>query len=373
MNRQSQSENPLTELLAERIQRSGGAMSFEEFMGVCLYEPQYGYYMSERPKLGKQGDYYTSAFVGTLMGQCAAGRMAEAARQIAAETETVTVIEWGGGDGRLASSILNELQAAHPELYRRLRWVGAESSPYHRALQWERLASHMACVADIVPPESELLDAALRRDPCLLVANELLDAFPVHRLRYAGGEWKEIYVAWKTEHSRLEEIDGPLSHRRLFPLIGDVPGAEGQIIEVGRQGLNWIRDIGRRMNRGFALLIDYGDVSSELLAPHRMNGTLVTYKRHQAGDDPYADPGQQDITAHVNFEWCMEAAKEADFRDIRLYTQKQLLVEQGILGRLQEHDGRDPFSEEARSNRAIRQLLLSDGMSELFKVLEMFK
>ncbi|HZG76967.1 MAG TPA: SAM-dependent methyltransferase, partial [Paenibacillus sp.] len=110
-----------------------------------------------------------------------------------------------------------------------------------------------------------------------------------------------------------------------------------------------------------------------LFGPHRMNGTLLAYRRHSAGENWFDAPGEQDLTAHVNFEWCAAVAAEAGFVDIAVQSQKTFLVEQGILTKLTNHDGADPFSPEARANRAIRQLLLSDGMSELFKVMTMTK
>ena len=101
--------------------------------------------------------------------------------------------------------------------------------------------------------------------------------------------------------------------------------------------------------------------------------TLLCYRNHLAFDDPYHHLGEQDITAHVNFDWCVEAAQQSGFKGIELKTQKQFMLEQGIMEWLREHDGRDPFSAVARNNRSIRQLLLSDGMSELFKVMTMHK
>lgn len=117
------------------------------------------------------------------------------------------------------------------------------------------------------------------------------------------------------------------------------------------------------------MIIDYGDVSDELFAAYRMRGTLMCYHHHRANDNPYESPGEQDITAHVNFSELIYAARNLGFREIQYMTQKQFLIEAGIMDLLQEHSNRDPFSPEAKKNRSIRQLLMSDQMSELFKVL----
>lgn len=361
----------LHDILKERIRAGGGAISFEEYMECCLYEPGAGYYMREQRKLGKEGDYYTSAFIGEVMGQCIAAKLAEAFRRF--DSEAVTIIEWGGGDGRLASHILDELGKAYPEMYSRVRWIGAEFSPYHRKLQEERLARHQCRLEGIVAPDESLVRAALESRTCLLVANELLDAFPIQRLRWIQGAWREVLVAWDDQAGRFQEVTGGMPEGNVASWLAGISGTEGQYIEVNRRAREWIGAVGRKMREGLMLLIDYGGTTEELITPQRMRGTLMTYRGHRANDDAYEAPGEKDITSHVNFDWCIEAGREAGFCEIHFVTQKQFLVEQGVLNRLQRHDGTDPFSEAARNNRAIRQLLLSDGMSELFKVLEMYK
>jgi SAM-dependent MidA family methyltransferase len=121
------------------------------------------------------------------------------------------------------------------------------------------------------------------------------------------------------------------------------------------------------------ITIDYGDRSGELYAEHRMNGTLLCYRDHRAYDDPYAFPGEQDITSHVNFDACIRTGEQTGITDWTYKSQKQFLVDAGILDRLANTATLDPFSQAARNNRMIRQLLLSDGMSELFKVLVQYK
>lgn len=366
----------LEKRIANRIAAAGGRIPFAEYMSLCLYEPELGYYQRPSTKLGKAGDFYTSAHIGAVMGQCIARKLAGWMEERSRGGEPIAVVEWGGGDGRLAAAVLDELSLSHPEAYRRLRWLAAESSPHHRRLQREKLTKHHADrIEAIEPPEHERIDRALSSELCFVFANELLDALPVHRLRFSGGVWKELYVEIDPSTGAFAETEGPVSRpelERRAESVG-IRFVDGQTVEIGLQALEWIRALGGRLRRGAALLIDYGDETNELWAPHRMRGTLLAYRDHRAGEQFYRFVGEQDITAHVNFEWCMEAAKEAGFHRAELRTQKQFLVEQGVLERLQRHDGTDPFSPAARTNRAIRQLLLSDGMSELFKVLSIEK
>lgn len=350
-------------------------MTFADYMDICLYWPEAGYYQRSEPKLGKDGDFYTSAHVGAFMGGCIAARLDAAARRLSRAGETIHLVEFGGGDGRMAEAVLNELRSAYPDTYARLRFYGAEGSPYHRALQFDRLRSHGGAVQFIAEPDDDRIEKALRESTALVFANELLDAFPAHRLIRKRGEWMELYVEGDPTDGTLRETSGPIRDERLAAWLGAHPvdGREGQRIEANLAGLDWIAALGRKLRRGFVLLADYGDVSAELYAPHRMNGTLLAYHKHTAGEDWFRAPGEQDLTTHVNFEWCASAAAAAGFVDVDIQTQKTFLVEQGILNKLQSHDGSNPFSPEARANRAIRQLLLSDGMSELFKVMTMAK
>ncbi|HZG55898.1 class I SAM-dependent methyltransferase [Paenibacillus sp.] len=361
--------------VARRLRERGGRMTFAAYMQLCLYEPGIGYYQRGETKLGKAGDFYTSAHIGNVMGGCIASRLDAAARRTAPAGERIAIVEWGGGDGRLACAVLDELRQAFPDTYARMAFLAVEGSPHHRRLQRERLASHAERIAGVCDPGDAQVERTLREETTLLFANELLDAFPVHRIVRLGGEWYEIYVERDEASGALREAVGPIEDEAVAERLTSarIEAAEGQRLEVGLAGLRWLERLGATMRRGFALLADYGDVSAELYGPHRMAGTLLTYRGHTASDDALQRPGAQDITAHVNFEWCAEAAEAAGFADVRVVTQKQFLVDEGVLNKLQNHAGRDPFSPEARANRAIRQLLISDGMSELFKVMTMEK
>jgi SAM-dependent MidA family methyltransferase len=148
---------------------------------------------------------------------------------------------------------------------------------------------------------------------------------------------------------------------------------EGQVAEINLHAAQWIRTVGDAIHDGRTIIIDYGAEANELYAAHRMRGTLMCYRRHQAYDNPFIYAGEQDITAHVDFTACIDAASTAGFTSTKLQTQRDFMVEQGILEKLQNHFDLNPFSEAAKKNRAIRQLLLSDQMSELFKVLILTK
>jgi SAM-dependent MidA family methyltransferase len=205
----------------------------------------------------------------------------------------------------------------------------------------------------------------------IVFSNELLDAFPVHKLQIIQGVPYEIFVGWDMEKECFYEKRLPIKQEHLMSFMNGL-GAElqeGQQLEVNLEAAAWIRRIGNSIGAGQLITIDYGDLAEELYAAHRMKGTLMCYRKHAAEDNPYAEPGNQDITAHINFSQLIHEGKAVGLQEVQFITQKQFLVDNGLLQKLQDTASTDPFSPAAKRNRAVRQLLLSDQMSELFKVL----
>ncbi|WP_281888155.1 class I SAM-dependent methyltransferase [Paenibacillus sp. YYML68] len=360
-------------LLRERIsQEADGWLSFRDYMDLCLYEPSYGYYTSDRVKLGREGDFYTSSSLGGLLGESIAEWISGAAAAVSDLTEArrpFTLVEWGGGDGRLARQLLDRLQQLDPELYARTSWISIERSEYHRRLQAEQLAPHEERTSWMT---EEAWQAAAPWRHTIVYSNELPDAFPVHRLVYREHGWMELGVGWDVAECRLIELERAVSSPELLAYIESeqLPTRPGQQFEAPLDALRWYERTVSALGSGSGIVtIDYGDVREELHAEHRMRGTLLAYRRHQASDTPLARPGEQDVTAHVNFSALRETGEAQGLATECYETQKQFLVRHGLLNKLQSHAATDPFSPEARRNRAIRQLLLSDQMSELFKVL----
>lgn len=342
------------------------AVSFYEYMHLCLYSPEHGYYMKESPKIGKDGDFYTSSNVGTVMGEILARFISRTARDAVAEGERVMLAEWGGGNGKLARQVLDELVKLDPELYDGMLYLSMEVSPYHRRQQEQTLGDHRGKL--IFEPPADASEAVW-----IGWANELIDAFPCRRFRRTLEGLEEMFVEWD------ESADIP---KARWEAVAD-PGEElrriGSKLAVGQQFErqpdieHWFAQASALAQRMTLAVIDYGDVEEELLGDHRMNGTFLCYRNHEAKDAPFESPGEQDMTVHANFSQCERAARSAGFTKTHLTTQKQFLVDHGLLELLQDHALTDPFHPIARRNRAIRQLLISDQMSELFKVLTVSK
>lgn len=366
MNHPDHAEGPLVPVIRQRIgEAPAGAIRFYDYMQLCLYEPEYGYYMKKHTKIGKSGDYYTASNIGDILGGVLARFIAGQAEEIPDGEFAVT--EWGAGSGRLAGQILDAIQKERPDLYERLHYRIIEKSPFHRQLQEEELERHWSR-AVFTEPDGGLSD---RYPPGVVLSNELLDAFPVYRVRRRGGELMELYVTWDRQEERFRELELPCGDQRLADYLAEGPATllDGQTADINLEAAEWIGGQLARMTKGALITIDYGGVAEELFASHRMAGTLMCYKGHEAYDNPYIYAGEQDITAHVDFSALIRAGAKAGAADWKLMTQKEFLLENGVMELLMQHDGRDPFSPAARRNRAVRQLLVSDQMSELFKVL----
>lgn len=360
----------LANRLAARILEDG-PLSFAAFMEACLYDPQGGYYLRAGDKIGRSGDFYTAPAAHPVFGKA----LASALHAMRDALGGAPLVEIGAGTGALARAVLDALQAEHPDVYPDVLYGIVERSPTLRRAQAETLAVHRRqvrwgdTVADVVGGAGQ----------AVLVANEVLDALPVRVLRRVGGTVEELHVGW--DGGRFVEVWRPctdaemLAHwerlrARLRATGGDV--AEGQRVEVHASARAALRAWGEGIARGFLLLIDYGGTTAERITPERVRGTLRAFWHHAVTEAVLARPGEQDLTADVDFSDIMEWGAEAGWRTVWYGTQGAFLIACGILKYL-EAPGADPFSPAARQNRAIRHLVLGGGMGERFRVLLMAK
>ncbi|MFC5651702.1 class I SAM-dependent methyltransferase [Paenibacillus solisilvae] len=364
-------------LNAAPIQADVRCISFYDYMEMCLYDQEYGYYRSGAVRVGKSGDFYTSSAVGTIMGEKLAGFLT---RLVDEYGGCADVGEWGAGTGRLSKQIIDIWEQERPDWLSQLTYMVVDGSPVHlaeaeRLFQESRFETQAkAEIRFMTPQEAEI--EHWRDKPLIIFANELLDAFPVHRLVLHEDQLWEMAVTLSEEDSSrngrpFQYAIVPLTNPELEQSLAadGIKLAEGQEVEINLAAERWIKEMSARMSAGALIIIDYGHEADELAGPHRMKGTLLCYKDHIAHDDPFRFIGEQDITAHVNFMACRRAAEKSGWKVSYYQTQKQFLIDQGVLDDLVDHDGSDPFSEAAKRNRSIRQLLWSDIMSEAFKVM----
>src|SRR5262245_16803714 len=290
-------------------------MPFAEFMEAALYHPELGYYCRDGIATGSGGDFYTSPDVDPAFGHLIARQIAEIADRTLSGHDRFAVVELGPGMGWLARDIIAGLCTERPDLASRVHYTLVEVSPSLRRLQRILLDGASATTSRIGSVRwsswEDLLETRENPDaePFIgcIVANEFLDALPVHLVQWAGGELKEVHVG--SQGGRLEEVLLPPStadlshHLEELASCDDVRLREGQRAEIGLRGLSWVSSLGRLFGprgRGGALLIDYGHPARELYDPARHRGTLLCYRRHRVEEDPYPFAGEQDMTAHVD-------------------------------------------------------------------------
>jgi len=353
-------QTPLAALLTDRI-RTNGSISFAEYMEACLYHPEHGYY--SRAESRRFADYYTSVDVHPVFGRLLARQLHEV-WSLLGQPEPFCLVEVGAGTGRLARHILDFADHQLEDFYRALRYVAVEASSARRAAHAAALGRHIeagrASSSAELPPEIPI--------GCIF-SNELLDALPVHRVVREQGKLREIYVG--LSGGDFIEPRGSLSSPLLAEYFAEqgIEFVEGQQAEAGLATCRWIEEAGRRLGCGFILTIDYGHEAAELYDERHMRGTLLAYDRHRTSEDYFRAPGEQDLTAHVNFTALDLWGRRAGLSRTGLVSQGQFLL---ALGRGNDfadlHDEAASETERLRARLLLKNLIHPEGMGETFQV-----
>ncbi len=297
-------------------------MPFAEFMQRALYDPQRGYYSSPHSQIGRRGDFFTSVSVGPFFGELLAFQFARWLEALRNTALPLQFIEAGAHDGQLALDILSATQQSEPKLFASLEYWIVEPSAARREIQQRKLA----CFANARWFES--LAEIRGRANGVFFSNELLDAFPVHVFRWDATthRWDEMGVAFAGERFQWTRLNSPTIPSPQLPeeLLAVLP--DGYTVEHGPAALQWWNDAAAALVSGKLITIDYGGTFEELLSPSRSSGTLRAYARHRIGQDILADPGEQDITAHVNFSEVRRVGEIAGLKTETFISQSQFLT-----------------------------------------------
>ena len=347
--------------------RKRGPIPFSQFMEWCLYHPDYGYYRSGGMNIGKNGDFYTSPCVHPIFGGLIAKQLSQMWDQTGGKT--FDVIEQGGGRGFLCEDVLQWAKRNAPCFYQHLRYYLLETSSSLIREQKERLAEYEK-EGKVFWMDPETFEEGKNLIEGCFLSNELVDAFPVHRVVLDHGNLREIYVT--EDAGRLKEEPGDLSDSRIAPYFRsiDIMLEEGQRAEVNLKALDWMEKVGRCLKKGFVLTVDYGYNAKELYSPSRREGTLLCYAHHQTSDNPYERLGEQDITAHINFTSLIQKGEEVGLHFTGLVPQYRFLIALGFLQEM-ESLGREMTETDAlRLRLSLKHLIEPEmGMGEVFKVL----
>src|SRR5271156_4077233 len=289
--------------------REDGPIPFSRYMQICLYDPLLGYYSRNAEQFGKAGDFYTSSDVHAVFGRLLARQFEEIWRGVGRPPE-IEILELGPGRGLFARDVLDWCGKKFPDFFAALTYTLEEHSPALRTKLQETLREHIRTGKAQVPEERTIgpPPTLAPETPLIVFANEFFDALPVEILSPHG----KLHLA--LEDNRLHETWlPPLAEELEFIDRYGVHPEANERIEVPIFAQEWIRQIASSITRGLSLLVDYGYTRNEQLAG-RHRGTLMAYRHHSASPDPYQAPGEQDLTAHVNFTALASACAEADMR-----------------------------------------------------------
>jgi len=360
----------LRETIVREI-RELGPIPFSRYMEMCLYDPEAGYYSRNVEQFGKAGDFYTSSDVHAVFGRLLARQFEEMWRALGSPEE-IEILELGPGRGLFARDVLDWLEKKFPECFRAVHYSLSERSPRLRERLQATLERHFAAGkastgngATSVAPSEPLVERALAPEvPLIVFANELFDALPVEVLRPEG----ELRIA--ENDGRFIETWLPASAGNLDYLDRySVHPEEGERVETARVAQQTMSQLAASIERGFIIAIDYGYTRTEQLAG-RHRGTVTAYRQHSVSDNPYEAPGEQDITAHVNFTALATAAEQQGMQVQPLLTQSQFLMGIGEPNQFADafEDCRVP-QEHAKVALQLKHLVTPAGMGESFQVL----
>jgi SAM-dependent MidA family methyltransferase len=340
-------------------------------MELALYHPAHGYY--EQPRLnqtGRRGDFYTSVSVGPVFGELLAYFIIAQTREL---SRPLDIVEAGAHNGQLARDILQTLQTTAPDLLAHTHYRILDPSPSRRAAQAETLKAF----PNQVIWANNLDDLADNSQRGVILSNELLDAFPVHRLGWSAAEraWFEWLVDWQDDTDaptwyRTDPADLPPGLKPHLPL----PSAElaallpdGFTTEICPAAPTWWRTAARKLNAGCLLTFDYGLEALDFLTPERAQGTLRAYRNHRLVDNPLLNPGGQDLTAHINFTALREAGEQTGLTTLHDEAQARFLTR--VLAQASAVKGNHAFGWSPAKIRQFQTLTHPDHLGRSFRVL----
>jgi SAM-dependent MidA family methyltransferase len=317
----------LRDYLRDRIVAGGGRITFRDYMDAALYAPGTGYYAAGAVALGRGGDFVTSPEVHPAFGQLLAHWLARVDAALD-RPDPFQAVEMGAGSGRLAADLLAALYSDHPDLFTRVRYHIVERSAGLRAQQEQLLAGLPGARVTWSDSLATLSPGSITG---AIFSNELVDAFPVHRVAMTTDGLQELFVGLDAA-GNLCEVAGPPSTPALaahLAWLGVAPPV-GVRSEINLDAVEWMRAVAGVLDRGVVLTIDYGDSAERIYSDLRPDGTLLCYTQGTVGADPFAAPGAQDMTAHVDFTALQQAGAEAGLPTTTLTRQMHFLVDLGI-------------------------------------------
>lgn len=370
------------------------AISFAEFMGLALYHPAHGYYSKPWERaIGRGGDFFTSVSVGDTFGFLIAQAIEHEWRENFDSAENFTIIEQGAHDGQLAIDIVTALAAQCPDFFDKggsytiveprediRHWLRARfqkiasgggakrpAEPDSPSPKQQGTFSEAIGYVHRINPVASFSEA--RSETGVVLANELLDAFPVHRVHFENGAWRELHV---TEHNdgfawQPTDIAPDSALQTEISRLG-TDFTEGYTTEICLEIGNWVSEVTSAFSkRGRVWVFDYGFEDDDYFASHRTTGTLQCYRNHEKSENPFEEIGETDLTTHVNFSHLAREAEKHGLTDFALTDQHHFLIHAAEPW-LRKIDGVLPDAKTAQQIRQFQTLTHPALMGQSFKV-----
>ena len=346
------------------IIEKGGAIPFSEFMNLGLYAPAMGYYVAGQHRFGAEGDFVTAPELGDVFGRCMARQVAQVLTGIDGECD---VIEFGAGSGKLAATLIKELELLDvlPE-----RYLILETSPDLQQRQQQTISQQAPQHVERFVWLDSMPEQAING---VILANEVLDAMPVEMFAVDDEGDSQQYLVKASEDGfqwGSRPADGNLAEQ-----IAQLDLPAGYSSELNPAVDGWIAMLAEGLEQGVVLLIDYGFPRHEYYHPQRTTGTLMCHYHHHSHSNPLALVGIQDITAHVDFTAVAEAAVATELDVLGFTTQANFLLGSGLTELIAEdiNDEESLTKEQLKMNHEIQMLTSPAEMGELFKVIALGK
>ncbi|MCB1950331.1 SAM-dependent methyltransferase [Nitrosomonas sp.] len=361
----------LQSIIREAIASAGGWIPFAHYMEYALYQPGLGYYNGGATKLGGSGDFVTAPEISALFGYTLATQVRQISDWVARQNGAADILELGAGSGKLAVDLLQELERQNclPRHYYILE-VSAELRERQQHLLAEKMPH--------LKPRVSWLTQLPEQFAGTILANEVLDALPVHLVKWQGNQCFERGVIW-TDHDRAGEFaweDRPIDNEALevtASALSRLMNPEQQadfsyISEINLNAAYLMQTLASMLHSGAAILIDYGFGQGEYYHPQRNQGTLMCHYRHHAHHDSFFLPGLQDITSHVDFSALVAAVENTDLSLLGYTTQAHFLLSCGVTEILARTPAEDVQNYLPLANQ-LQKLVSPAEMGELFKVI----
>lgn len=286
-------------------------------MEQALYHPEHGYYASGTGGPGRMGDYFTSVSAGAVFGKLLAIQFREMWERMG-KPGKFTIVEQGANNGDFGHDVLSAARENAPEFFEAVRYVIVEPFAILQKRQKEKLSGFAV--------EWRTGLDALENFEGVHFSNELLDAMPVHLVRFTGGKWMERCVDWR--EGTFAWCDAEIAPGKLLELVSKLPAEypDGYTTEVNLDAPEWVAALSTKLVRGYVLIADYGYPREVFYSEARTTGTLACYSQHQRSDDPLVGVGLADITAHVDFTSVAEAAMAHGLRVVGFTDQHHFMV-----------------------------------------------